>query len=119
LLAEKVTLDYTSLFGGEPTTSTPERIIADWRAGLGHLQATQHMIGNQIAEVYGDEAVLTAHFQATHLLPNAHGGPTWTLGGRYRFDLTRSTSGWRIAGVVMTAVWADGNQQIMTPPDSQ
>jgi len=119
LLAEKVTLDYTSLVGGQPTVSTPDRIIADWRAGLGHLTATQHMIGSQIAEVHGDEAHLTAHFQATHLLPNAHGGPTWTLGGRYRFDLTRSASGWRIAGVVMTAVWADGNQQIMTPPDSQ
>ncbi|MER6418996.1 nuclear transport factor 2 family protein [Streptomyces sp. NPDC001137] len=119
LLAEKVTLDYTSLFGGEPVVSARDRVIADWRAGLGHLKATQHMIGNQIAEVYGDEAVLTAHFQATHLLPNAHGGPTWTLGGRYRFSLTRDGSGWRIAGVVMTAVWADGNQQIMTPPDSQ
>ncbi|MGI5453378.1 nuclear transport factor 2 family protein [Streptomyces sp. CA-249302] len=119
LLAEKVTLDYTSLFGGQPSTSTPDRIIADWRAGLGHLEATQHMIGNQIAEVRGDEAVVTAHFQATHLLPDAHGGPTWTLGGRYRFDLARGAAGWRIAGVVMTALWADGNQQIMTPPDSQ
>ncbi|WP_086735297.1 nuclear transport factor 2 family protein [Streptomyces glaucescens] len=117
LLAEKVTLDYTSLFGGEPIVRTPDQVIADWSAGLGHLKATQHMIGNQIAEVRGDAAVLTAHFQATHLLPNPYGSETWTLGGRYRFDLARTTAGWRIAGVLMTALWADGNQQIMTVSD--
>lgn len=117
LLAEKVALDYTSLFGGEPAVRTRAQIIADWTAGLGHLRATQHMIGNQVAEVNGDAAQVTAHFQATHLLPNPQGGATWTLGGRYRFDLTRTPAGWRIAGVVMTALWADGNQQIMTPPD--
>ncbi|MDH6216885.1 nuclear transport factor 2 family protein [Streptomyces pseudovenezuelae] len=117
VLAEKVTLDYTSLNGGTPVTLPADRIIADWAAGLGHLRATQHLIGNQIAEVDGDTAVLTAHFQATHLLPNPYGAPTWTLGGRYRFDLTRATAGWRIAGVVMTTLWADGNQQIMTSSD--
>ncbi|MFD0313937.1 nuclear transport factor 2 family protein [Streptomyces flavalbus] len=119
VLAEKVTLDYTSLFGGTPVTRTADLVIADWAAGLGHLKATQHMIGNQIAEVNGDTAVLTAHFQATHLLPNPYGSATWTLGGRYRFDLVRSASGWRISGVLMTALWADGNQQIMTGPDGQ
>lgn len=122
VLAEKVALDYTSLFGGEPATRAREQIIADWSAGLGHLKATQHMIGNRLAEVRGDEAVMTAHFQATHVLPVPHGSPTWTLGGRYRFDLARTTrpeaAGWHITGLVMTALWADGNQQIMTAPDS-
>ncbi|MFD9004728.1 nuclear transport factor 2 family protein [Streptomyces sp. NPDC059582] len=118
VLAEKVALDYTSLFGGEPVVRTRAQVIADWSAGLGHLRATQHLIGNQIAEVHGDSARLTAHFQAMHLLPNPYGSATWTLGGRYRFDLTRTGAGWRITGVVMTALWADGNQQIMTAPDN-
>jgi hypothetical protein len=42
------------------------------------------------------------------------GDPTWTLGGHYRFDLTRTPGGWRIAAVTMTADWATGNQHIMT-----
>ncbi|WP_199487508.1 hypothetical protein [Actinomadura spongiicola] len=35
-----------------------------------------------------------------------------TLGGTYRFDLAHTTAGWRITSVVMTATWADGNQNL-------
>ncbi|MFF5212094.1 nuclear transport factor 2 family protein [Streptosporangium sp. NPDC000396] len=114
LFAEKTVLDYTSLNGGEPVALTPEQIVSAWSGLLGKLEATQHLITNHLAEVQGDEAVCTAAFQATHLLPNAHGGPLWTLGGHYRFDLVRAERTWKIARVVMTAVWATGNQHILT-----
>lgn len=67
-----------------------------------------------MVEVDGDRAVATAQFQATHILPNPHGGPVWTLGGHYRFGLVRDDGGWRIDALTMTATWATGNQQIMT-----
>ncbi len=111
---DDVELDYTSLTGGEPARLARQQVVDSWAAGLGGLTATQHLVANHLVTVTGDQAECTAAFQATHLLPNAHGGPTWTLGGHYRYALHRRPDGWRITQVTMTADWATGNQQLMT-----
>jgi hypothetical protein len=46
------------------------------------------------------------------VLPNASGGPVWTVGGRYDFRLERTPAGWRIAGLTLIIRWATGNQHI-------
>jgi len=114
LFADEVDLDYTALTGGHPVRLSPVDLVAGWRAGLGGLDATQHLVSNHLVDVDGDRAVATAQFQATHVLANPHGDPTWTLGGHYRFGLVRRDDGWRIDAVTMTATWATGNQQVMT-----
>ena len=83
LFAARVLLDYTSLTGGEPTTVEPSQIVQSWRASLGGLHATQHMVKNHLVDLSEDEAraVATALFVATHLLANGQGGSTWTLRG--------------------------------------
>jgi hypothetical protein len=113
VFADPVTLDYTSLSGGEPATLHPPEIVAAWRATLGRLDATQHLMANHLVTVDGDRATATAQFQAVHVLANPHGDPTWTLGGHYLFGLVATPTGWRIDAVTMTATWATGNQQIM------
>ncbi|MDL4774854.1 MULTISPECIES: nuclear transport factor 2 family protein [Thermomonosporaceae] len=113
VFADKVTLDYTSLNGGEAAELTPDQIVDAWSGLLGAFDATQHLITNHLVTVEGDTAVCTASFQATHRLANPFGSPLWTLGGTYRFDLLRADEGWRISGVVMTATWADGNKDLM------
>ncbi|WP_037647267.1 nuclear transport factor 2 family protein [Streptomyces flavidovirens] len=113
VFAEKVTLDYTSLAAGEPAELTPAEIVAAWTNALGGYDATQHLITNHLVDIDGDTAVCTAAFQATHRLATPHGSPLWTLGGTYRFGLVRTAGrGWRINAVVMTTVWADGNQHL-------
>lgn len=114
VFAERVTLDYTSLNGGEPAELTPDQIIGGWQAVLGALDATQHLIAGHLVTVDGDTAECTANFQAVHRLANPFGSPLWTLGGIYRFGLVRVSDGWRISAVTMTATWADGNQHVMT-----
>ncbi len=115
VLADEVLLDYSSLSGGEPATLPRAQIIGSWVSVLGALDATQHLVSNHLVAIDGDTAVCTAAFQATHVLSNPHGGPVWTLGGHYRFQLARAAaSGWRITGVEMIADWASGNQRIMT-----
>ncbi|MFI2206080.1 nuclear transport factor 2 family protein [Streptomyces sp. NPDC020192] len=114
VFAEKVRLDYTSLNGGGAVELTPDQIVGGWSELLGALDATQHLTTNHLVTVDGDAAVCTASFQATHLLANPFGAPLWTLGGTYRFDLVRRNGPWLIAGVVMTAVWADGNKDLLT-----
>ncbi|KAA2250723.1 nuclear transport factor 2 family protein [Solihabitans fulvus] len=113
VFADIVTLDYTSLNGGEPADLTPAQIVGAWSGLLGALDATQHLITNHLVAVTGDVAVCTASFQATHRLANPFGSPLWTLGGTYRFDLVRAGAAWLIRGVVMTATWADGNKDLL------
>jgi ketosteroid isomerase-like protein len=104
VFADKVRLDYTSLNGGEPVTLTPDQIVRAWTDALGAFEATQHLLANHLVTLDGDTAVCTASFQATHRKRDGR----WTLGGTYRFDLTRINDQWRITGVVMTAVWSEG-----------
>ncbi|MEE1784160.1 nuclear transport factor 2 family protein [Streptomyces sp. SP17BM10] len=112
LFTDEISLDYTSLNGGEPVTLPREDVIAKWRGNREGLTATQHLIANQLVDVDGDGATATAMFQATHLLPNRFGAPTWTLGGEYRYRLTRTAGGWRISALAMAIIWADGNRNI-------
>jgi hypothetical protein len=113
LLNTPVTADYTSLNGCRPVTISPGELVVGWRNLLGNLKATQHMIANHHIVINGDHATCAANVQATHVLPNPSGDPTWTLGGRYDFLLERTANGWRIASLTLTVQWATGNQQIM------
>ncbi|MFF7408923.1 nuclear transport factor 2 family protein [Streptomyces lydicus] len=113
VFAEKVQVDYTSLNGGEPAEMAAAELIDAWRTHLSGLASTQHLLTNHLVRASGDTAVATSDFQATHLRPNALGGPLWTLGGHYRFTLRRTPAGWRIDGLTMTADWATGNRQIV------
>jgi SnoaL-like domain len=112
LFTEEVRVDYTSLNGGEPMMVPRKDLIEKWRGNREGLAATQHMVSNQLVDVTGDTAVVTAMFQATHVLPNPYGGPTWTLGGRYTYGLIRQPEGWRINSITMNIMWAEGNRHI-------
>ncbi|MFJ4650889.1 nuclear transport factor 2 family protein [Nocardia sp. NPDC088792] len=111
--AEQVTLDYSSIWGGEPATVTSAQIRADWEQLIGAFDATQHLLGNHLVTVDGDHAELTAVFQAVHILANPFGSPRWTLGGTYRVGLERVAGEWKVNGLTMTATWADGNKDIL------
>lgn len=113
LFTDRVDLDYTSLNGGTSARVSAAELVAGWAAGLGGLAATHHMITNHQVAVDSDHATCLAYFQATHVFPNNHGDPHWTLGGRYDVRLSRLDDGWRIDGLIMTAVWATGNQGIL------
>lgn len=113
LFTDSVYVDYTSLNGGEAQSVAAGDLIAGWRGVLERLEATQHLIAGQLVELDGDTATCAANVQGTHVLANRTGGPLWTVGGRYDFELTRTADGWRISALTLTVKWATGNQQIM------
>jgi SnoaL-like domain len=114
LFTDRVKIDYTSLFGGEPETITAEDLVSRWRTILDTLAATQHLIAGVLIDLRGDEAEATANVIGTHVLPNASGGPTWTVGGTYWFTLVRHNGCWRISTLTLDVAWVDGNQHILT-----
>ena len=114
LFTNPVYSDRTSLFGGEPETSTPAELADGLRYALGGLDATHHLITSQSISLDGDRATSAANMQGTHVLANASGGPVWTVAGRHDYEFKRTADGWRIAGITFTVQWASGNQHILT-----
>ncbi|MBA3701395.1 MAG: nuclear transport factor 2 family protein [Rubrobacteraceae bacterium] len=113
LFTEVVYLDYSSLTGQEPDRKGARDLVEEWAAVLGNLDATQHFIGPPTVTIDGDEATAVAYFQAQHRLHNVTGGEKWTLGGRYDFAFELRGEDWKISGLTMTAMWGEGNQNIM------
>jgi ketosteroid isomerase-like protein len=111
---EEIYLDYTSLTGGEPErVAARDLVLGRWAPTFEELDATQHLTGPCTVEVGGDRATAHAYFQAQHVLADATGGEKWTLGGRYDWTFARGANGWRISGVTMTAIWDEGNRDLM------
>lgn len=101
------------MWGGQPQTQTGVGLVAGWRQTIGHLDATQHLVGNHVVNVDGDHATCVANIQGTHVLTNPSGGPTWTVGGRYDIALDRCANRWRVSAVSLTVRWTAGNQHIL------
>lgn len=111
---DEIRRDYTSLTGGDPDGIVARKLVTEeWAPALGSLDATQHFIGPCTISVKGDRATAHSYFQAKHVLAGADSGEKWTLGGRYDWDLVRTAGRWRISGVTMTAMWDEGNRDLM------
>lgn len=75
-LADEVRTDYTSLFGGEPTTVSGDDLVAQWQSLLPGFAATHHLTG----PVLESDGVVDTHVQAHHWMPD---GQRWSVYGRY------------------------------------
>ncbi len=83
--------DDHGLFSGTATDFVP------WVMGvLGGMVRTQHLIGNVLIEVDGDEARGESYFLAHHVLPGESGEQTMVAAGRYLDRFARRDGQWRI-----------------------
>ena len=112
VLAEEILLDYSSLNGAPASVVPRKELVETWRRSLSGYAAVQHLISNELVDIDGERADVSAMFIATHHLPNPHGGPVWTVGGQYRYGLLRTEAGWRISELAMTISWSDGNRNV-------
>ena len=109
--ADTVTSDYTSLWGGDPVTQPADALVGQWAGFLPGFEITQHLVTNHtIADFGGATADVEADFQATHRI----GAAAWVLGGRYDYRLAKSTAGWRVTHLTMTATWETGDRDLVT-----
>ena len=88
-------------------------ILDRTRAALTPLSATQHLLGNIVAEVDGDQARSVCYFQAQHVRAGTPGGETYVIAGRYADTLARTAGGWKITQRVQTYLWRDGNRAVV------
>ena len=82
-------------------------------AKLGIEFATQHHLGLPVIELVGDRAHARCYFMAQHVRNDLSPNPFLMIGGWYTDDLVRTEDGWRIEKRVGTAVWYEGNPDVL------
>ncbi|WP_157219714.1 nuclear transport factor 2 family protein [Flavisphingomonas formosensis] len=83
------------------------------RENLAQLDGTQHHLGLPAINIDGDIAHARTYFVAQHSLNALAPDPHLVIGGWYDDTLARTAVGWRITHRTGTAVWFDGNPNVL------
>lgn len=93
---------------------TVDAYIAIAGEALPKLDATLHHLGLPAIAVDGDRASSRTYFMANHVRNALAPAPTGLMiGGWYDDDLIRTAAGWRISQRIGTALWAEGNPDVI------
>jgi hypothetical protein len=111
-LAPRLTLDMTSMAGGEPVQTTGAEVAAMWKEGLAPLDHVHHQVGNLRVSVSGDEAQATCHGIALHHRRIASPRGTRVFVGSYRIHLARLDARWRIDRFTFDLAFLEGNLEL-------
>jgi ketosteroid isomerase-like protein len=107
--------DVVGHYGGDPLRGY-EALEQLCRTTLTPLSASQHLIGNVLVTVDGNDATCSCYLQAQHVRQGAPGGDHFLYAGRYSDRLTRTSDGWRIAERTLSAMWTSGNPAVINRP---
>ncbi|MGW0250625.1 nuclear transport factor 2 family protein [Nocardia goodfellowii] len=110
VFTEKV--DFDGGFGGPVGERPAADIVADWREGLGALDAVHHQAGNYLIELDGDTATAHADAIAVHVRNSATNGTTRTFVGSYELGAQRTPQGWRVSKFHYLLKVVDGNADL-------
>lgn len=94
--ASSVTVDYTSLWGGEPAQMTPKDLMAAWRGIVPGFDATWHELGPVNVEISGKTATATASVDGRHWI----GDEIWRPIGQYYWDVEEFDGEWLVTRMV-------------------
>lgn len=113
-LADKVEIDYTSLFGGEVETLDADALVERWQGLLPGFDATQHLTGPVLVSDLGsDTASCLTQVRAYHYLVDGEARRVWMVAGRYRIRLHHSAGAWRISAITLSVLYEEGDRSIV------
>ena len=95
-LAEVFSEDAVADYMDMPRCDGRKAIQDTCATALGVLDRSQHLIGNVLVTVDGDEAESVCYLQAQHVKNGTEGGDNFIIAGRYVDKVVRTPDGWRI-----------------------
>jgi len=116
LLADQVSLDYTSLWGGAPQQLSGDEVVATWRQLVPGFDATQHLTGPVVVTAADDSgAVCTTTVRGYHTLVEGGHTGVWMVAGRYHITLTPApvAPAWRINGITLRVSYEEGSRVLV------
>ncbi len=106
--ADEVTIDYTSLWGGDPAVMTPTDLMAAWRGIVPGFDATYHALGPVTVTLAGETAMATADVDGHHWI----GDQVWRPIGTYHWDLIKDDEGWKVTRMVFDMTEEIGSRDL-------
>ena len=106
--APEIVIDYTSLWGGEPTTMTPSALMDAWRGIVPGFDATWHELGPVTVTVEGNTAEASAFVDGRHWI----GEELWRPVGMYHWDVVRIEGAWRVTRMKFDMTEEHGNRAL-------
>ena len=109
VLCDEFTADFSS-FGAPVATLTRDTWCERSRQAFAGWAATHHAITNHRTAVDGDRATVRAHVRVEHWATDevAAGGPNcWLVVGFYDNVAVRTSEGWRLSSVRLTATYQE------------
>lgn len=100
---------------GAPTGSKAIRSMIE--GTIGHLDATQHLVGKSIIEFAddGDTAEVRTYLISQHIRESTPGPVKhYFLGGEYYDRVVRTPDGWRIAYRRLDRMWKQGDRAVIS-----
>ena len=94
------------------STDNIEALKKTIQEALQPLTTSQHINGNQWAEIEGDRATAGCYFTVHMYKEGLPDGEHFEMGGRYEDELIRIPDGWRFTSRTITILWSDGNRKV-------
>lgn len=110
LFAPVVTLDYTSLFGGEVSSAKREDLMKQWAGFLPGFDTTFHDLDIVKVNITGSKADALADITASHWLGDEG---FWQVSGQYEFTLIKAGDNWQIESVKLNRLAEEGSRDIL------
>lgn len=121
---DEITVDFTSLIGGEPATIPADGLIAGWSANLTAEKTSFHLRGNHRVTFHSeDSATMLSHGYAWNRMESGalaeNGGEAlWEVWGTYEHGFERTSEGWKVNAMTFTATSERGNPFVRNTPGS-
>jgi hypothetical protein len=94
------------------STDNIEALKKTIQDALQSLTSSQHINGNQWAEIEGDRATAGCYFTVHMFKEGVVDGEHFEMGGRYDDELVRTSEGWRFSKRAITILWSEGNAKV-------
>ena len=94
------------------STDNLEALKNTIRDALQPLSSSQHINGNQWADIEGDRATAGCYFTVHMFKEGVADGEHFEMGGRYDDELVRTSEGWRFSKRAITILWSEGNAKV-------
>ena len=94
------------------STDNIEALKKTIQDALQPLTSSQHINGNQWADIEGDRATAGCYFTVHMFKEGVADGEHFEMGGRYDDELVRTSEGWRFSKRAITILWSEGNAKV-------
>lgn len=107
--AERIRVDYTSLFGGAPEEMTADELVQRWQGLLPGFDATQHLTGPIVVNANPSSVTAETSVRGYHYITGASGGNVWMVAGSYLFGVKAAPAAWVITELTLQLAYQEGN----------